>query len=76
MQDTIHIPLDSKLVKIYDDAPTEIQGKLQILVSLWLRALDSPKHKSLSHLMNEISDKAAAHGLTPEIFETLVSDDE
>lgn len=71
MLTTIQIPLDPELAQVYDRASSEDQQKLQILISLWLRKIDSFTPDSLSRLMDEISDEAAARGLTPEILESL-----
>ena len=76
MLTTIQIPLDPELAQVYDRASSEDQQKLQILISLWLREIDSPNRATLSRLMDEISDKAAARGLTPEILESLLNDEE
>ena len=71
MPTSIQIPLDPELAQVYDHASSEDQQKLQILVSLWLREIGSSRAESLSHLMDEISNEAAARGLTPEILENL-----
>ena len=76
MATTIQIPLDPELAQVYDRASNENQRKLQALISLWLRDMDSSNAASLSSLMNEISDKAVARGLTPEILESLLNDEE
>jgi hypothetical protein len=72
----IQIPLDPELAQVYDRASNENQRKLQALISLWLRDMDSSNAVSLSSLMDEISNKAAARGLTPEILESLLNDEE
>ena len=76
MPTTIQIPLDPELAQVYNRASSEDQHKLQTLVSLWLRKIDSSTPDSLSRLMDEISDEAAARGLTPEILESLLNDEE
>jgi len=76
MSITIQIPLDPELAEVYDRASTENQRKLQILVRLWLRDMDSANPATLSKLMDDISDKAVQRGLTPEILESLLNDEE
>jgi hypothetical protein len=71
---TINIPVDSDLARIYDASSDEERQKLQVLVSLWLR--DMVAQGSLPALMDEISDRARARGLTPDLLESLLDDDE
>ncbi|MBK6794811.1 MAG: hypothetical protein IPG80_20210 [Anaerolineales bacterium] len=65
----INIPVDNETAKIYEQAPQADKKKMQILLSLWLREFEKPS-VSLDELMDEISRKAEACGLTPKIFET------
>jgi len=71
---TINIPLEAKVAEIYNAASTEEQQKLHVLVSLWLREM-SDSDESLTTIMDRISERAAARGLTPEILESLLNDD-
>lgn len=68
---TITIPLDPDTARIYTGASTEDQRKLRLLLSLWLREF-SMSPTPLKVIMDEISDKAQARGLTPEILESLL----
>ena len=69
---TVSLPLDPEAARIYSSASLEDQRKLRLLFSLWLREYDdSPT--SLRRLMDEISDKAEARGLTPEILESILN---
>ena len=54
--------------------PTERQNqqKIQVLLNLWLRDLTLPSTRSLSEVMDEISAKAEARGLTPEILDSIL----
>jgi|SaaInl7_200m_RNA_FD_contig_31_281608_length_539_multi_10_in_0_out_0_1 hypothetical protein len=70
---TVNIQLDVEAARIYQQASTEEKQKMQVLLSLWLREFGTPT-KSLRSLMNDISDKAQARGLAPEILETLLND--
>ncbi len=76
MPTTIQIPLDPELAQVYDSASRENQRKLQALISLWLRDMGSSNPTSLSSLMDEISDKAAQRGLTPDILESILNDED
>ncbi|MBM4048263.1 MAG: hypothetical protein FJ279_24430 [Planctomycetes bacterium] len=69
---TITIPLDADTARIYCSASLEDQKKLQLLLSLWLREF-AVSPKPLKAVMDEISQKAQARGLTPEILESLLN---
>jgi len=68
----ITIPLDAQTAQIYTRASSEDKRKLRVLLSLWLREFAiSPR--PLQVIMDEISEKAQARGLTPEILESLLN---
>lgn len=74
MSQTITIPLDAETARRYAEAPTEMQRKYQLLLSLWLRELVGSS-RSLSDIIDEIGAKAQARGLTPEILAELLRDE-
>ncbi len=68
----ITIPLDAQTARIYTGASTEDKKKLRLLLSFWLREFAiSPR--PLKVIMDEVSEKAQARGLTPEILESLLN---
>lgn len=69
--ETITISLDTNSAQIYASASAEDQKKMRLLLSLWLREFGASS-KPLNILLDEISDKAQARGLTPEILNTLL----
>jgi hypothetical protein len=71
--ETITIPLDPEAAKIYKAAPAEDKKKMQALLSLWLRDLATAEPSTLRETMNDLSRKAQARGLTPEILESLLN---
>lgn len=68
----INIPVDNETAKIYEKAPQADKKKMQILMSLWLREFEKPS-VSLDDLMDDISRKAQARGLTPDILESILN---
>ena len=68
----INIPLDNETAKIYQSAPQSDKKKMQILMSLWLREFEKPSI-SLDDLMDDISRKAEARGLTPDILDSILN---
>lgn len=73
---TIEIPIKEDLARIYNEAALEDQQKIQRLLELWLRELNEPRIDSLLSLMDSISDEAMSNGLTPEILDDILADDE
>jgi len=70
----ITVQLDNDAAQIYTMASAEVRKKLQCLISLWLREF-AVSPRPLTELMDEISEKAQARGLTPEILQSLLHED-
>ncbi|MBC8492219.1 MAG: hypothetical protein H8D43_00425 [Chloroflexi bacterium] len=68
---TITLQVDTDLVQAYQSAPAKDQSKLRLLLNLWLREL-FVRSTSLTALMDELSDKAEARGLTAEKLEDML----
>ena len=71
---TIPVQLDADAARFYIAASPEIQNKLRILLSVWLREIASSP-TALSACMDEISANAEARGLTSDILAELLNDD-
>jgi hypothetical protein len=69
---TITIQVDADLAQAYRLAPASEQSKLQLLANLWLRDLFRKRTVSLAALMDELSNKAEARGLTAEKLEAML----
>jgi hypothetical protein len=71
---TISIEVDADTARAYRSASVEEQRKLQLLLRLWMKDLSKTPALSLRGVMNEMSDRAEARGLTPEILDSLLKD--
>jgi hypothetical protein len=71
---TISIPVDPATAAAFERASEEEKRKLELLLSLRLRELTLDPKRSLQEVMDEISRKAKARGLTPEILESLLNE--
>ena len=69
---TITVKADTDLAQAYRSAPAKDKSKFGLLLSLWLRELFT-RSTSLTDLMDELSDKAEARGLTPEKLEEMLN---
>jgi hypothetical protein len=69
--ETITLQVDADLAEVYQAASAQDRTKLHLLVNLWLREV-FVRSTSLASLMDELSDKAQARGLTPDRLETLL----
>ena len=70
----ITMQIDSEAAKAFKSASPELQQKIQILFSAWLKEVTSSDQTSLKRLMDKISENAQAKGVTPEILETILSE--
>jgi hypothetical protein len=68
---TITLEVDTDLAQAYQSAPVEDQTKLHLLLNLWLREL-FVRSTPLTTLMDDLSDKAEARGLTAEKLEDML----
>ncbi len=74
METTIAVPVDEEVAALYRQAPPELQKKMQLLLSLWVREwVQNPR--SLTMVMDEIAQKAAERGLTAQVLENLLDDE-
>ena len=69
----IKICVDAESAKIYESAIFADRQKLDALLSLRLREF-ARKRQPLEAVMSDISRKAQARGLTPEILNNLLSE--
>lgn len=72
---TMSIDLDPETAEAVAEASPEEQKQWALLLRLRLRELTSLSPRSLQQVMDDIGEKAAAAGLTPEILESLLNDE-
>ena len=72
----ITIEVDAAAAKIYAAATPEQQRGIQVLLSLRLQDLTAGPARPLREVIDEMSRRAAERGLTPEILESILQDDE
>lgn len=72
---TIEIALESDAAELYANSSPDERRKFGVLISLLMRELNTDQ-LSLAQLMDDISARAQERGLTPEILEQLLDDDE
>jgi len=70
MDAVISIPLDEDTAKLYHQMLADLREKIALLLSLQLRDLIT-ESRPLQVIMDEISQKAEARGLTPEVLASL-----
>lgn len=66
------IQVEPDIADAYNAASQEDRKKIQLLMGLWLRELSTQPNMSLNEVMDMISDRAQARGLTPEILESIL----
>ena len=70
---SITIEVDEDIKKAFEGANYETQKQLISIVQLFLRV--NLHNKTLTEVMAEISDRAQQRGLTPEILQEILADD-
>ncbi len=69
----IILEVDEEIKAVFEQANPEIQKQVSDIIHLFLR--DQLYSKTLTEVMAEISDKAQQRGLTPEILQEILADD-
>lgn len=70
----ISIEVSPEAAEIYRSASPEEKERIGILADLLIRKPVNNDFDFLGKLMDEISDRAEARGLTPEILESLLNE--
>jgi hypothetical protein len=70
----ISIEVSPETAEAYQSASPEDKERVRILVNLLMKKPREDNIDFLSKLMDEISDRAEARGLTPEILESLLNE--
>ena len=71
--EVINIRVDAETAKLFESLPEEERRKIEALLSI--RLSDVRRNaESLDAVMKEISDKAKARGLNPEILKSLLDE--
>ena len=72
----ITIEVDADAAKVYAAATPEEQWKMQLLLSPRLQDITTGPARPLREVIDEISQRAAERGLTPEILESILRDED
>jgi len=68
--ETINIQVAPEIAKAYVEVSPAQEAKIQAFLKVMFT-----KQKSLSEIMDQIADEAAANGMTPEILESILADE-
>lgn len=71
--ENITIQVDPEIAKVYREAEPEKKQKIQIFLNIMLQKAVS--QKPLLDIMEEASQQAIANGITPEILESILNDE-
>ncbi|NTW19544.1 MAG: hypothetical protein HGA42_08035 [Nostocales cyanobacterium W4_Combined_metabat2_030] len=71
--ENITIQVEPEIAKAYREAEPEKQQKIQIFLNIMLQKAVS--QKPLLDIMEEASQQAIANGMTPEILESILKDE-
>ncbi len=71
---TITLEVSPEIAQAYQFASLEERQQIQQIVSLLLKKEKENDIDFLRKIMDEISDRATARGLTPEILESIINE--
>ncbi len=71
---TLHV--DAEAARVYESVTAEDRKKIDVLLSLRLKELLVPTKMTLHEVMDQLGREAEEHGLTPEILESILRDEE
>ena len=71
---TITLEVLSEIAEAYEISSPEEKQQIQYLITLLLKREDENDLEFLRKIMDEISDRAIARGLTPEILESIINE--
>jgi len=71
--ENITIQVEPEIAKAYREAEPEKQQKIQIFLNIMLQKAVSKK--PLLDIRKEVSQQAIANGITPEILESILKDE-
>ena len=72
----ITIEVDEETAKVYSAGSELEQRRIQLMLNLYLKKLTCTPVRPLEEVIEDISAEAAARGLTPEILESILRDEE
>jgi hypothetical protein len=72
--ETITLQVEQEIAQAYRDSDRQKQEKINSIIKLFL----TPEftEKSLSEVMEKIADQAEKRGLTPELLEEILNDEQ
>ncbi len=73
---TVEIQLPPDLAMLYQEATPDEREKLDGLVEAILRGLLNPTELTFTELLDEMSAEAQKNGLTPQILEQILAEDD
>jgi len=68
----ITIQVDENIKTAFEEASPKAQQELSLIIQLFFR--ENLHNKNLTQVMAEISDRAMQRGLTPEILQDILAD--
>jgi len=68
----ITLQIDEDIAQAFQSSQPEKQQQIQLLINQWMR--QALRINALQNTMDKISDEAVANGLTPEILQEIINE--
>jgi hypothetical protein len=75
MMTKVSIEFPEDIAEMCRSTPRASQEKIQILLRVWLRDMNESQ-RTLDEVMDDMSDYAESQGLTPDVLENLLHEDD
>jgi hypothetical protein len=72
---TIRVQIDNRVAHLFAAAPADRRAQLGLLISDLIEQFAASTPNSLFALMDEMSREASRNGMTPEVLDTILSDE-
>ena len=72
---TIRVQIDEKAAQLFATAPADRRAQLSLLIGDLIEQFAESTPAALFSLMDDMSREASQNGLTPEILDSILSDE-
>ena len=72
----ITIEVDPEVAKAFTEASSDERLRIQVLLNLRLKDIVNRPVRDIHEVMDQMAENAAANGLTPEILESILRDED
>lgn len=73
---TIQLNVDPQTARAFHEASEEDRRRVELVLALHLKTFFTPDRHSLLEIIDRMGREATANGMTPEILQSILDDEE